>query len=102
MKKFITTVLLALVVSASSYAFDIKDLFGGKETTETESTSGSDNGSSGILGAIGSFVNSVTANSNFSVDDLVGTWNYTSPAVTFDSENALKNVGGAAAATAVE
>ncbi len=32
----------------------------------------------------------------------MGQWSYSSPAVSFKSENALKNVGGAAAATAVE
>lgn len=32
----------------------------------------------------------------------MGQWSYTAPSVSFKSENALKNVGGAAAATAVE
>ena len=34
--------------------------------------------------------------------DLTGTWNYSSPAVTFKSDNALQKVGGVAAATAIE
>ncbi|MBO4977183.1 MAG: DUF4923 family protein [Muribaculaceae bacterium] len=54
------------------------------------------------LGGLGNFINNTIANNNFSIDDLTGTWQYTSPAVSFRSENALQNIGGAAAATAVE
>ncbi|MDE6575346.1 MAG: DUF4923 family protein, partial [Muribaculaceae bacterium] len=69
-----------------------------------EQTSDSDNTSSsgGILGTIGSFVNNTIANNRFSIDDLNGTWKYTSPAVSFQSNNALKKIGGAGAATALE
>lgn len=42
------------------------------------------------------------ANDKFTVDDLVGSWSYDSPAVSFESDNALKKIGGAGAATAVE
>ena len=56
----------------------------------------------GILGALGSFIGNMTANKNFTVDDIAGVWAYSAPAVSFKSESALKNVGGAAAATAVE
>ncbi len=54
------------------------------------------------LGSLGNFINNTIANNNFSIDDLTGTWQYTSPAVTFQSDNALQHIGGAAAATAVE
>mgnify|MGYP001049050593 CR=1 FL=1 len=79
-------------------AFDLKDLFG-KSNTTTET---SDDNSDGILGALGSFIGNMTANKNFTVDDIAGVWAYSAPAVSFKSESALKNVGGAAAATAVE
>lgn len=101
MKHLFLSLIFALVLGAApASAFDPKDLLnglGGK-------SSGSDGGSSGssALEALGGFVSNITANKNFSVDDLVGTWNYTAPAVSFESENALKKVGGAAAATAVE
>lgn len=65
------------------------------------SDSGSSDGS-GVLGAIGSFINNTIANNNFTIDDLEGHWRYTSPAVSFKSDNALQNIGGAAAATALE
>lgn len=118
MKKTLTAFLAALVIGVSSaYAFDPKDLLKGlgnatsqsqsesssnDQTGGTSSDAGSTANGGGILGAIGGFINNAMANNKFSVDDLVGTWNYTSPAVTFQSENALMNIGGAGAATALE
>ncbi len=106
MKKIISLAMaLVVAISFEASAFDPKDLLNGLKggsTTETTDDNSSDDKASGILGALGSFVNNVTANSKFTVDDLVGTWEYTSPAVSFKSENALKNIGGAGAATAVE
>lgn len=116
MKKIITAVMAILVMGATcAYAFDPKDLLNGlrgaassssEKSEETTSADNKDSGSSdkggGILGAIGSFINNTVANNKFTVDDLVGTWNYTSPAVSFQSENALKKIGGAGAATALE
>lgn len=55
-----------------------------------------------ILGSIGQTIKNATATTKFSTDDLVGSWKYKSPAVSFKSESTLKNIGGAAAATAVE
>lgn len=47
-------------------------------------------------------IQNATANNNFEAKDLIGTWKYTSPAVSFKGDNALANIGGAAAATTVE
>ena len=47
-------------------------------------------------------VQNLTATTNFDAKDLVGTWDYVSPAVSFKGDNALSNIGGAAASTAVE
>ena len=112
--KILRLLVIAAIIAAaqSASAFDPKDILGGlagavkgsqssEDTTQTTGSSESQS-SGGILGAIGSFVNNVTANKKFSVDDLVGTWNYAGPCVTFQSENALKKIGGAGAATAVE
>lgn len=100
MKKSVICAIMALALAfGQAGAFDLKDLFGkSKTTTETSA----DDNSDGILGALGSFIGNMTANKNFTVDDIAGQWSYSSPAVSFKSENALKNVGGAAAATAVE
>lgn len=69
--------LLTLVIAVSAHAFDPKDLIGG-------------------------LINKATASNNFTIDDLKGTWVYDSPAVSFESDNVLKNIGGAGAAAAVE
>lgn len=98
----IVNILLAVLLFAAPLqmrAADPKDILGkiGSAISNSGDGSGSD-----ALGALGSLINNVAANSNFSVDDLVGTWTYKSPSVTFESENALKKVGGAGAATIVE
>lgn len=105
MKKFILCALAAAIFAMP--AAEAKDNKSGLSLGSiagalTGSGSSSDNGSSDILGAVGSFINNVTLNKNFTVDDLVGRWEYTAPAVTFESDNALKKIGGAGAATAVE
>lgn len=109
MRKFFLLAVALLACGVMQAAtFDPKDILNGLKGTGTASqqtddnTSDNDSGNGGILGAIGGFINNIAANSKFSVDDLVGTWNYTSPAVSFKSENALMNIGGAGAATAVE
>ena len=88
MKKIILSALAASV-AASASAFDPKDLLGnlGKLNGDTTSTTGDSQSTGGVLGSLGS---------------LIGTWSYSSPAVSFQSENALMKIGGAGAATAVE
>ncbi len=101
MKKLVYSLVaaFALLSAPAASAFDPSELLNalkGDSTTTTDSKGG------GVLDAIGGVVGNVLANDRFSVDDLVGTWNYTSPAVSFKSDNALKNIGGAGAAAAVE
>lgn len=43
-----------------------------------------------------------TATTNFDAQDLVGTWDYVSPAVSFKGNSGLANIGGAAASAVVE
>lgn len=113
-KKLIAFAMLGCIALApSAHAFDPTALLNALRGDSTSTTSGSAPASSssadestsssgGILGAIGGFINNTIANNKFTIDDLVGTWNYTSPAVSFQSDNALKKIGGAGAATAVE
>lgn len=49
-----------------------------------------------------SAIQNATATSKFEATDLIGTWTYVSPAVSFKGDNALSNIGGAAGATVVE
>lgn len=103
MKKIILSALAASV-AASASAFDPKDLLGnlGKLNGDTTTTTDDSQSTGGVLGSLGSLIGNVVANNKFSIDDLVGTWSYSSPAVSFQSENALMKIGGAGAATAVE
>lgn len=104
-KNIIAIVALTIICSLNASAFDPKDLLNGLKAAATSSSSSKTedtNTSSGILGALGSFINNTLSNNEFTVDDLVGTWNYASPCVSFKSENALMKIGGAGAATALE
>lgn len=103
MKKTILSALAASVAVSAS-AFDPKDLLSnlGKLKGDTTTTTSDSQSTGGVLGSLGSLIGNVVANNKFSVDDLVGTWSYSSPAVSFQSENALMKIGGAGAATAVE
>ncbi len=101
MKKIVLSAL-ALAIAVSASAFDPKDLLGKLKGDNNDTTATSDNSGGGVLGALGGLISNAVANKKFTVDDLVGTWNYTSPAVSFQSENALMKIGGVGAATAVE
>ncbi len=54
------------------------------------------------LEALSGIVNNLTSTSSFELSQLEGTWKYSSPAVTFQSDNALSSLGGAAASTTIE
>ncbi|MDE6207932.1 MAG: DUF4923 family protein [Muribaculaceae bacterium] len=99
MKKVLTLVGAALLAgSFSAHAFDPSSILGALKGDST-STSGS---GSGIGDAVGGILGNVLGNSKFSVDDLVGEWDYSAPAVTFSSDDALKKIGGAGASAVVE
>lgn len=54
------------------------------------------------LDALGGIVSSLTSTSNFEIADIVGTWEYQSPAISFKSDAALSKIGGVAASAALE
>lgn len=91
-------------------AQSVSDIFGrlGKSGENTSSSSGgtssetSESKGGGLGEALGSMLGSMIATDKFNVEELIGTWNYKSPAVGFASDNALKKIGGAAASTALE
>lgn len=97
MKKLIIIPALLAAMAMPAHAFDLKDLFGNKNAADTTAASDSN-----PLGALGNIISGLTATSDFKIEDLKGTWNYVSPAVTFKSDNALQKIGGSAAATALE
>lgn len=54
-----------------------------------------------IIGTVGNVVSTVTGNTT-TENSIVGTWNYTSPAVKFESDNMLASAGGTLAANTVK
>lgn len=106
MKK--TLIILAAMLAfnaAQSHAQSLLDLF--KKTTNTEQasqkvTDQKTQSGLGSLSGIGDFVAGLLGKDKVSKTSLVGTWSYKQPAVIFESENMLTNVGGMAAGKAAE
>ena len=95
MKRFYKQILLLIFFMSSviaGNAIDLKDIIGAV-ASKADSTD---------VSSIENIVGSVLGNQNVELKDIVGTWNYDGPAVSFKSDNLLKKAGGAAAATAVE
>ena len=89
MKRFFSSLMIMLVAVTSMSA-------------QSSSTSSMLDKLLGKGSSIGSAVSNLLGNSKLTPADLVGTWEYSSPAVSFKSENLLKKAGGAAASVAVE
>lgn len=94
-----TFIFIMIALSLNANAFDLQTLLN-SFSTSTDSTSTSS--SSNPLGALGSLIGGIISTDNLEVKDLVGTWNYVSPAVSFKSDNFLQKAGGSAAAVALE
>lgn len=86
MKKIVIAIcaVIALLAPAQASAIDLKDLLG--KATD----------------AVGGLVEGVLTRKNITVADMAGTWTATGSAVSFQSDNALKQAGGAAAAGTIE
>lgn len=67
----------------------------------SKSNSSGDNGS-GLGNIISGVLGNVLGTNKITPDRLVGTWNYSGPAVCFKSENFLQQAGGAAMAATIE
>lgn len=53
-------------------------------------------------GTVENVINGVIGSSNIEVKDLVGTWRYKAPSISFESNDLLKKAGGVAASTTIE
>lgn len=89
--------LFAGIFSQLVYSQSLKDILNGLSSKQTDSTNTSSGKGSDILSTIGKALGAEVKYSN-----LVGNWDYSGPAVGFQSDNLLKKAGGAAAATALE
>lgn len=85
--------LTAILISSTGLirSFDFKSILSG-------SSSNGDSSVTGILDAVSSLV----GGGEMSYTDMVGSWSYSSPAVTFTSENLLQKAGGTAASATIE
>ena len=93
MKKIVFAIAaLAMINSVNVQA---QDILGTLKNAAATAASKSDNST---VAAIGNLLGT----SSVSAADLVGTWNYSQPAVAFESKNVLTNVGTAAASSAIE
>lgn len=106
MKKFIITAIAFITMSTSAINAGNNDFLNilnrlGSGSTTDSSTSDDNSGSKG-LGALGSLLSGLLSTDNVEPASMVGVWNYSSPAVCFQSDNFLQKAGGAAAATAIE
>ena len=107
MKKTLLTLTAMLTMSvAQSNAQSVLDVLKGlgsaskSEQTDTEKSSASS--ASSLLSGLGDVVAGLLGTDKVSENSLIGTWNYKQPAIVFESENILTNVGAMAASKAAE
>ena len=96
MKRILLTVLAVLVMTVSASAQNTLSSILGKlgSSTSTDSTAGS---------LITSITDLISGKAGLTVDKIAGNWNFTGSSITFkSSENALTNLAGTAATTAIE
>ena len=96
MKRILLTVLAVLVMTVSASAQNTLSSILGKlgSSTSTDSTAGS---------LITSITDLISGKAGLTVDKIAGIWNFTGSSITFkSSENALTNLAGTAATTAIE
>lgn len=99
MKKLISVIIAAALFAAAPAVKaepDITDLLKGAAGA-LKGGSGEQSGSTALSGLKG-MVEGLISKSNLSEADLVGSWQYSAPAVAFQSDNLLQKAGGAAAA----
>ena len=91
MKRNIKLIIIVFLTTCSTFAakaYDIKEALGGLFPGSSSSS-------------IENVIGSVLGTDKVELKDMVGTWNYSAPAVSFKSQDLLKKAGGAAA-TAIE
>ncbi len=102
MKKILFFLLMLAGICGGASAQNLGDIFGRLGGSSSGNTEGTEESGGGLGSALGSMLGALTSTNKFAAEDLIGTWTYSSPAVGFASDNALKKIGGAAASTALE
>ena len=94
---------LTLTLLSVFFAFQINaQLNLGSIIEKVTGSSSSEGTSSAISNTIGSILGDIVADNDVEVSQLVGEWKYESPAVSFQSDDILKQVGGSAASSTIE
>ena len=83
--KLAAAIAAVLMLPMQMQGRDIKDLLKGLSNTSTTDTTSTTSGSG--LGALGSIVSGLISKDNIDPKSMTGTWNYSSPAVCFKSDN---------------
>lgn len=100
MKKMVY-VALTMFVATSCSQLNYGSLTGNASgnNSQTTTSSSSSSSSSSVLGNI---LGGLLGSDDVKLSQLEGTWNYSSPAVGFQSEDILKSLGGSAASATIE
>lgn len=88
--------IMLAAAGSSAQGFDLKGLLGGSKDKD------SDKQGSSIGNILGNIIDNVTADRDVQPNQLIGDWTYGSPAVDFESDNALQSIGGSAASATIE
>lgn len=107
MKKMIIAAAFCVSMLSACASNPLGNLLGGLQnsgnSTEKETTTATDSKSgSGLGNLIGGVIGGLLSTDKVETKSMVGTWNYTSPAVCFKSENFLQKAGGSAIAATLE
>lgn len=107
MKKSILFILAAFSLSVTSCKAQsildvLKNVQSSKSTEQTDDNKSTSNTTNSLLSGLGNLVAGLLGTDKVNENSIIGTWTYDQPAVVFESENILTNVGAMAASTAVE
>lgn len=100
MKKILFILVAMFAFSATeSHAQNIFDLLKSASQAKSDST---ENSTGKVLGGLGDLVSGLLGKGEVNTNSLLGTWSYAKPAIVFESEDMLTNVGVMAAGKAAE
>lgn len=91
--------------SASTQDSPLGNLLGGlagKNSGSSSSSSTDSKSGSSLGGLLGGVISGLISNDDVNPTSMVGTWSYSGPAVSFQSDNFLQKAGGSAAAGVIE
>ncbi len=101
-KLFLILISAFCITTVQAQSSALGGLLDKLKSGSSSSDSNSNSSSSSTISTIGNILGNLTSTDKIEVSDMVGEWTYSSPAVKLKGDNALENVGGAAASSTVE